>query len=141
MGIAKVVLFKRDHVAVVRPYDGMLLATALTYAEHFKKPTAFKDEIPHLKTSSKELELAKTLMDVLRVKEFDFSEYKDPYRDRVMELVQSKVSGQAVEVPEEEEAPAAINFMEADNGNRLADTRRSRPHLGHLISHPSPANG
>ena len=107
---------------MVRPYDGILLATALTYAEHFKKPTAFKDEIPHLKTSSKELELAKTLMDVLRVKEFDFSEYKDPYRDRVMELVQSKISGQAIEVPEEEEEPAAINFMEALKKS-LAQTR------------------
>ena len=91
----------------------MLLATALTYAEHFKKPAAYKDEIPHGKISPKELELAKTLMDAIKVKDFDFSQYKDPYRDRVMELVESKVKGEAIEVPEEEEEPAAINFMEA----------------------------
>lgn len=112
-GIAKIVLFKRDHVVVVRPYDHLMLATALTYAERFKKPTEFKEDVPNTRASSKELELAKTLMDVLKPKEFDFSEYKDPYRDRVMELVQAKMSGQAIEVPPEEEEPATLNFMDA----------------------------
>jgi len=112
-GIAKIVLFKRDHVAVLRPYNGLLLATALTYAERFKKPSEFKEEVPKVKASSKELELAKTLMDVLKPKEFDFSQYKDPYRDRMLELVRAKVSGQAIEVPPEEEVPETINFMDA----------------------------
>src|SRR2546422_237252 len=78
-GIAQVVLFRRERVMLIRPLDEILVMTALTYEEQFKKPSLLEAELPKAKIAPRELELARTLVDSLTAKDFDYSTYHDPY--------------------------------------------------------------
>jgi DNA end-binding protein Ku len=87
--------------------------TLLSYDAEVRKPDEFDAEAPKVEVSPDELKLARTLIDTLAVDDFDFSEFKDTYNDKLRELIEMKIKGQEVVAPPAEEAPQVINLMEA----------------------------
>lgn len=96
-GIAKTVLGTRDTLIVLRVKDGQMLLNTLFFNDEIQTSPA-KNITPV--TTGKELELAKNLIENMSG-DFDPASYKDEYREKLVALIDSKISGKAFEMPKE----------------------------------------
>jgi len=88
VGVARIVRNGKEHVCVIRPYaQGMILHTLYWIDE--VRAMSFP-ELPV--TNPAELEMAKQLIQMLTA-EWNPTEYKDSYREAVMQLIASKSDG------------------------------------------------
>jgi non-homologous end joining protein Ku len=76
-----------------------------------------------LLTTPRKPNLAEELFSEWHAKRFDFSRYKDRYREKVLQAIKAKRKGHELPVPEEEEPPAII-LMDALRRN-IARTGRN----------------
>src|SRR5262252_3575731 len=97
VGIAKVVLKSREHLAAVKSVGNLLTLQTMRFAHEIVDAGSLnlpgKAEI-----SKKEMDLANTLIDSMSDK-FDATKYKDDYYDKVLELIQMKVAGVSPAAP------------------------------------------
>lgn len=111
-GIGQLVLSGKEQLALVRPLDGVLHMAMLNYEAELKRPAdVAAARLP--RPDSRKLKLAQSLIRLWSADEFDFAAYEDQYRERVKELIAAKVEGREVTAPEEPEAPAIVNLMDA----------------------------
>jgi len=113
VAVARAVLYGREQVLLLRPLDGLLAMTMLTYAEKIRKPEAFKTEVKEVEFDKEEVELTATLIEAREIERFDFARYKDRFVEKLDELIRAKVEGKEITPPPEAEAPRVINLMEA----------------------------
>ena len=96
-GVGRLTLRTKEYPALVHAYKGALVLTTLRYAYDVVEPQAF-DELENLKEPEKvELNLAIKIITDLSG-EFDITEYKDRYKQKVEELIRKKVKGQTITV-------------------------------------------
>jgi len=97
VGIAKVVLKSREHLAAVKSVGNMLTLQTMRFSHEIVDAGSLnlpaKAEI-----SKKEMDLANTLIDSMSDK-FDPNRYKDDYYDKVLGIIQMKVAGVTPQVP------------------------------------------
>ena len=97
VGIAKVVLKSREHLAAVKTVGDMMTLQTMRFAHEIVETDSLslpkKTDI-----SKKEMDLANTLIDTMSDK-FDPKKYKDEYYDKVMEIIQLKVAGVSPAAP------------------------------------------
>ena len=92
-GIAHWVMRNKPYVGALRAQDGYLLlvtlrnANEVISAKHLPKPTGREP-------STKEVEMAKHLVSLLQG-EFNPADFKDEYRERVLEFIARKAKGRA----------------------------------------------
>jgi DNA end-binding protein Ku len=104
-GVGRITLRTKEYPVLIHPYQGALVLTALRYDYEVANPRDM-EELSKLKEPSQvELNLAKKIIADLSG-EFDISEYKDGYREKVEELIEKKLKGEriVVEKPVKEEA-------------------------------------
>jgi DNA end-binding protein Ku len=104
-GVGRITLRTKEYPALVHTYKGALVLTTLRYAYDVVDPQGF-EELKKLKEPEKaELDLAVKIVTDLSG-EFDVTEYKDNYKQKVEELIKKKLKGETVvvEKPVEEEA-------------------------------------
>jgi len=104
-GVGRITLRTKEYPVLVHPYKGVLVMTTLHYAYEVADPNSL-EETKELKEPSKEqLALAEKIINDLSG-EFNISEYKDTFKDKVEELVDKKLKGETivVEKPVKEEA-------------------------------------
>lgn len=114
VALAHFTMRNKEHLVIIRPYQGGLMLHTMYYADEIVA-AADIDRGQSAKTSDRELELAKRLIDDLTAKKFDPSTYRDSYRDRVLEAAQNKVQGQeaiSAAAPEQRRAKV-IDLMSA----------------------------
>jgi DNA end-binding protein Ku len=112
VGIAKVVIRNKQHLACLRPYHGLLVLETMYYAEEVRRPDEVAPEAAAgdgLRPA--EVEMAKTLVESLGA-EFDPAKYDDTYRAELMELIRSKAEGQPLPEPGEPEGEV-VDLMQA----------------------------
>jgi DNA end-binding protein Ku len=97
VGIAKVVLKSREHLAAVKSVGNMLTLQTMRFAHEIVDAGSLNLPAP-ADISKKEMDLAYTLIDSMSDK-FDPKRYKDDYHDKVLEIIQMKVSGVAPQAP------------------------------------------
>jgi DNA end-binding protein Ku len=90
VGIAKVVMKTKEHLAAVKAIGGMISLQTMRFAHEIVDASELN--LPKAEISKKEMDLANTLIDSMTDK-FDPSKYKDEYYEKVMEVVQNKVEG------------------------------------------------
>jgi DNA end-binding protein Ku len=89
VGIAKVVIRPpREHLAAVRPLEGMLMLELLHFADELRNPKEL--DIPKTETGKKEMEMAKTLVKSMAGK-WHPEKYRDEYREALMKLIEDKI--------------------------------------------------
>ena len=89
VGIAKVVIKTRQHLASVKPYGNILVLELMHFGDELVKPTALK--IPaSLDVGAKELEMAAALVDSM-TDHWDPDKYTDEYRAALLKLIHEKV--------------------------------------------------
>ncbi|MGN6186749.1 MAG: Ku protein [Thermoanaerobaculia bacterium] len=90
-GVARWVMRDREYIGALRAEHGYLMLIVLRHAEEIIAAEALQPPAGRALTQ-KELEMATQLVDALHGK-FEPANYRDEYRARVMELVESKAAG------------------------------------------------
>ena len=112
VGIAKVVIRNKQHLACLRPYEGVLVVETMYYADEVRRPEEVAgDAVADGGVRKAEVEMAKSLVENLSA-EFDPGRYDDAYRSELLELIRSKAEGTPLPEPHEEEAPV-VDLMQA----------------------------
>ena len=113
VGLARVVLTRREHVVLLEPFDKGLLATTLRYAYEVREQKDYFEDIPDLKLPAEMLQLAAHIVDT-KAGHFDPKTFEDHYETALVALLKSKEAGRPVETVGEEAAPPrVINLMDA----------------------------
>lgn len=124
VGIAKVVIRNKQHLACLRTFEGTLLLETMYYAEEVRKPEAVGGEAASGDGLRKaEVEMAKSLVENLSA-EFDPAKYDDRYREELLELIRSKAKGAPLPAPKEPEGEV-VDLMQALRES-VERTQRSR---------------
>jgi len=108
--IAKIAMHNREHVALIRPSKGGLLLHTLYYPDELH--SANRGEAPKMKYSTKELELARSLVEQLKAP-FKPQEFKDEYRENVERLIEQKRKGQKITAVKQPRQAPVVDLMEA----------------------------
>ena len=114
VGIARLVLRTKQYLAAIRPLGDALVLETLLYPDEVTLP----DEVEGLprddvEIQDRELKIARQLIESLST-EFEPENYRDQYRERVLELIEQKAEGkQIVTQPATEEPTKVVDLMAA----------------------------
>jgi DNA end-binding protein Ku len=97
-GLARWTMRNKEYVGALRAEDGHLVLITLRHAEEVI-PAESLEPPRGREPDERELKMAEQLVSALE-DEFDPEEYRDEYRDRVLELVAAKAEGKTLEFPE-----------------------------------------
>jgi DNA end-binding protein Ku len=105
VAIARFVMRTKQYLAALRPKDGRLLVSTMVYADEVIPAEEISElaSIDDIDVSDRELAMAKQLIDSL-TSEFTPEQFRDEYRDKVLDLIEQKAAGVETVV----EAPAAV---------------------------------
>lgn len=109
VGIAKVVIRNKEHLAALRPYEGVLLLETMYYPDEIRQPERVngKGQLPKA-----EVEMAKSLVENLS-DTFKPEKYDDKYRKELLKLIRAKAKGKDLPEPKEEEEAEVVDLMVA----------------------------
>ncbi len=98
VGIAKVVIKTREHLAAVKPMGKALVLELMHFADELADPNELN--LPAHEPGKKELTMAEQLIDSMSGK-WKPDEWKDEYREALMELIEEKAAapGKTVRAP------------------------------------------
>ena len=113
VALARWVSGHKEHLVILRPFENGLILHRMFYADEVRDFAALDLEANEVK--EKELRLAEMLIDELTEEQFDPLRYKDEYRERLMERIESKSRGEEIVVNAEPEAGSGevVDIMEA----------------------------
>ena len=94
IGIAKVVISNREHLASVKPDGLFLILELMHFASEILSPEELKSG-PEGAISEKELKMAQTLIESMSVP-WEPEKYKDEYRTAVLELIEQKAQNKQI---------------------------------------------
>lgn len=113
VGIGKIIIHKRQHIAEIRADGKALVLMMLRFANELVDPADYELPGP-TRGSAREMDMAKELIKSLR-SDFDVAKYKDEYEANVMRIIKARAKGKKVhlEGPEKpEQAPKVLDLME-----------------------------
>jgi DNA end-binding protein Ku len=123
VGIAKVVIRNKQHLAALRTYAGALLLETMYYDDEVRKPQELGD-LGGVKVRDAEVEMAKTLVENLSDR-FDPSKYDDQYRKELLDLIHAKAEGEPLPERGEEKSAEVVDLMAALKAS-VEQTKKSR---------------
>jgi DNA end-binding protein Ku len=110
VAIAKVVIRKKQHLAALRPWNGVILLETMYFADEIRKPESVD---VGGKLRSAEVEMARSLVDNLS-DSFDPKKYDDTYRKELLDLLREKAETGEISAPAEEpEEAEVVDLMSA----------------------------
>ena len=109
VGIAKVVIRNKQHLAALRPYENVLVLETMYYADEVRKPEQVNGKVDLRKP---EVEMAKSLVENLS-EPFKPEKYDDTYRKELLDLLRAKAKGKPLPEPEKEEDGEVVDLMAA----------------------------
>jgi DNA end-binding protein Ku len=112
IGLAKFTLRSKEHLAAVRVYKNGLVLETIFYPDEVRNVDHVPGLTEEVSLNEKELEMAKQLIEQLTAP-FEPEKYEDEYREAVLELINSKISGDEVKVAKEKPKTNVVDLMEA----------------------------
>jgi DNA end-binding protein Ku len=125
-GVGQVVFSGKDQLALVRPLEGVLHMAMLNYDEEIRRPREVVAMAKQHRLGGRKVQLAQTLVRNWFTSDFDFTEYDDRYREKLQDLIDAKIEGRELVVPEEQETPEVINLMDALKKSIAREPRSKR---------------
>ncbi|HEU5039553.1 MAG TPA: Ku protein [Gemmatimonadales bacterium] len=122
--VAAITIRKKEQLCVLRPQAGVMMLETLFYPDEVRAQPEV--EVKGAKVSGRELEMAFTLIELLR-KPFDPAEYKDHYREALGELIEAKLEGKEVVTSPEAPEPKVIDLADALRKSVEAARKSSKP--------------
>ncbi len=111
VGIAKVSFRDKEHLAALRFKGDVFVLETMYWPDEIREPafdTLGRDE----DVRPNEVAMAKQLIESL-TEPWDPTRYRDEYREALLELVEKKLAGEPVEVPEEAPPARIVDLMAA----------------------------
>jgi DNA end-binding protein Ku len=119
VAIARFVFRNKEHLAAIRPNDGVLTLTTMRFADEVVAAAELEDVLPSEKpkVAKNEQQMAEQLIESLSTK-FDPDSYRDEYREQLMGLIERKAEGKEIvaavsEAPQATKAPDLMAALEA----------------------------
>jgi DNA end-binding protein Ku len=116
VAIARFVFRNKEHLAAIRPTDGVLTLTTMRFADEVVPPEELEDVLPAEtpKVAKREVEMAEQLIESL-TRGFDPAAYRDEYREQLLAMIERKAAGEEIVAApaEEREATKAPDLMAA----------------------------
>lgn len=111
VALARFTLREKEHMAVIRLYEGALLLNTLHYADEIEEPQALA--LPgDIALNKAELDLATELISRFTGK-FTPATYRDTYREALMELIRARIEGKEVKIPPPPAPAKVVSLMDA----------------------------
>ncbi|MBD5606209.1 MAG: Ku protein [Candidatus Eremiobacteraeota bacterium] len=108
VGIAKVVIRSREHLAALKPSGDALVLELMHFADEIVDATSLDlpaQETPH----QNEMKVARLLIDTM-TEAFDVEQFRDTYREEILAMIEARAAGK--ETPQAEvAAPKASNVV------------------------------
>ncbi len=97
VGVGKVALREREHLAVIRPLQHALVMEIMAFPDEVRR---LEDAVApvDVKVDERELKMAEMLIGSLS-SEFQPEKYRDEYRDQLTRLIEQKVEGGVIATP------------------------------------------
>jgi len=95
VGIAKVVIRSREHLAALKPNGDALVLELMHFADEIVDQSSLEfpaSETPH----ENEMKVAKMLIDTM-TEPFDAEQFKDTYREQVLAMIEARAAGKQTE--------------------------------------------
>jgi DNA end-binding protein Ku len=112
VGLARVVLFRRERLMMLEPRGKGIVAASLRYANEVHAAEAYFDEIPETELPKEMLELAKHIIAKMSGK-FQPEQFEDRYENALIELIRSKQQGMPIKPQPTHRQTNVINLMDA----------------------------
>jgi len=103
VGIAKVVIRTREHVAAVKPLGNALVLELMHFAEELADPKSLP--LPSGEPGKKELAMAESLIETMTGK-WEPEKYKDDYREALTKVIEEKIDAGGKELPTNKARPS-----------------------------------
>lgn len=112
VGLARVVLYRRERILMLQPRGDGLVATALRYRNEVRDEKQYFDEIPNVKVPADMLNLAVHILESKKA-HFKPEEFEDRYEDALVALIKAKQAGKPAPKVSEAKPSNVINLMDA----------------------------
>lgn len=112
VGLARVVLHRRERLLMLQPRGKGLLATTVRYRNEVREEDQYFDDIPSVKVTADTLDLAIHIVKS-KLGHFDPSKFEDRYEKALADLIKAKQSGRPPPPPKTPEPSNVINLMDA----------------------------
>jgi DNA end-binding protein Ku len=131
VGLARVVLYRRERLLMLQPRGKGLMATAIRYRNEVRDETEYFEDIENVRIPSDMLDLAVHIVKS-KAGHFDPSEFEDRYEKALTDLIKAKRAGKEPPTPSAPEPSNVINLMDALRRSLKAErggrgTSRRRP--------------
>jgi DNA end-binding protein Ku len=112
VGLAQLAMHRREHVVIIRPGSSGMVAHTMFYPDEVRRDQEYRADTSPL--VARELDLAKRLIETMVVP-FEPEKFRDTYRERLQEMIASKVEGHRVarEPAAQKKSAAVIDIMKA----------------------------
>jgi DNA end-binding protein Ku len=112
VGLARVVLSRREHLVMLQPRDKGIVGTLLRYKNEVRDWHDYFDDIEGVKMPKDMLELAEHILASKKTK-FDPSKFEDRYETALKKLIAAKKSGKEPPTTPAPQQTNVINLMDA----------------------------
>ena len=116
VAIATFVMRTKQYLVAIRPIDGRLMMSTMVYADELVAPEEVPglEELDEIDVSDAELAMAGQLIESLAT-DFEPDQYRDSYREQVLDLLEQKASGeiQSIEAAPAAEEAAVVDLLAA----------------------------
>jgi DNA end-binding protein Ku len=112
IGLAKITLRSKQHLAVVRVYKQGLVLETIFYPDEVRSIDQVPSLPENINIDEKEVKMAEQLIEQLTT-EFEPSKYTDDYREQLMSLIQSKITGEEITVVKDKPKANVVDLMDA----------------------------
>jgi DNA end-binding protein Ku len=124
VAVGKVVMRTKERLVAIRPLDGVLVISTMRYADEVVDAGGIVPDADG-ELSTKELAMARQLIETLTVDSFDADKYHDEYRQAVLDMIDKKAAGEEIVAPAASVEPAPVLDLVAALEQSLARVQKS----------------
>jgi DNA end-binding protein Ku len=112
VAVARVMIRSRESLAAIRVSGRTIMMSTMHYPDEIRHTDALTELNYQVNLHDNEVKMAVSLINSLSA-EFRPEKYTDKYRQGLMERIQAKIAGEAVETPARQETGKVVDLMEA----------------------------
>jgi DNA end-binding protein Ku len=125
--IGKFVLWGKENLCLIRPLGESLALETLFFAEDIRAREEIDGAVTETEVNEPELEMARQLVSSL-VGEFAPDEFENEYRGQLRAMLDAKLEGKEISVPEPAEPAQVVDLMQAlKESVAQAQQKKSKP--------------
>jgi DNA end-binding protein Ku len=127
--IGKFVLWGKENLCLIRPLGDALALETLFYAEDVRSAAEIEEAVSETELKGPELDLAQQVIASL-VGEFDATDFANEYRGELRAMLDAKVEGREIAMPEPVPEAPVVDLMEALKRSVAEVKQRKTPAAG-----------